>query len=569
MATVSELKAKLAKLELSVDYVPAEFKDSILKKIEATKAEISTLEDEEEKDTEEKKTESPKQKPVEKKVVKEQVKKTAKVSTKKNSVSEAKKQIKEVKKEVKVSPQAAKRGRPRKVVEVVVPKVAKKVVAKRKTKTQIKKAELKKAETKKVVAKKPVKKAVVRKTRSQLKAEKAMTNLQRLVTKNKELKALYLNSGVDLEKDSTRSAKPFGWRLAGSNKRPTRQQIRNGDAYWEGRANRVDINNKAYPKLADGGMMDDGGMMAKGDYIYFIISNLPRDLDEKLLDESKMAGTTVGGMIGVLDAMIGKGITDKDFLYTANRMEDVDGAVAKTTENILAKIKPNCKCDFESNVYYSTVLRLVRLGNRGVDILKRYKNFRKNLKVSMADGGMMDDGGMMAKGGGTDVKSRYAIVLKDKEGEEITQYTSANNLMDATKQAKLVADIYKMSLLKVYMVDDLEDSEKNRKQGIRMMKKKGMMDDGGMMARGGSLDSDLDSFDIDNLDEFEHMLYNDYIKNMSKKDSLMVIINNVEGDYTQLSPKLRAIAKKKDKIGMMDDGGMMGNSGEMHRSHKD
>jgi hypothetical protein len=345
MATLSELKAKLAILELSVDYVPAEFKDSILKKIEATKAEISTLEDEEEKDTEEKKTESLERKPVEKKVVKEQVKKTAKVSTKKNSVSEAKKQIKEVKKEVKVSPQAAKRGRPRKVVEVVVPKVAKKVVAKRKTKTQIKKAELKKAETKKVVAKKPVKKVVVRKTRSQLKVEKAMTALQRLVTKNKELKALYLNSGVDLEKDSTRSAKPFGWRLAGSNKRPTRQQIRNGDAYWEGRANRVDINNKAYPKLADGGMM--------------------------------------------------------------------------------------------------------------------------------------------AKGGGTDVKSRYAIVLKDKEGEEITQYTSANNLMDATKQAKLVADIYKMSLLKVYMVDDLEDSEKNRKQGIRMMKKKGMMDDGGMMARGG------------------------------------------------------------------------------------
>jgi hypothetical protein len=86
----------------------------------------------------------------------------------------------------------------------------------------------------------------------------------------------------------------------------------------------------------------------------------------------------------------------------------------------------------------------------------------------------------MADGGKTATKSRYAIVFKDKEGKEITQYITAYNLMYATKEAKKVADIYKMSLAKVYIVDDLEGEEKNRKQGKRIMKKMDMMADGGI-----------------------------------------------------------------------------------------
>ncbi len=88
--------------------------------------------------------------------------------------------------------------------------------------------------------------------------------------------------------------------------------------------------------------------------------------------------------------------------------------------------------------------------------------------------------GMMAKGG-MGVKSRYEIVLKDSNGELINVGTTyAYNLMDATKQGTKVADVYKMSLEKVYPIDDLEDADKNRKQGTRMMKRMGMMAKGGM-----------------------------------------------------------------------------------------
>ena len=64
-------------------------------------------------------------------------------------------------------------------------------------------------------------------------------------------------------------------------------------------------------------------------------------------------------------------------------------------------------------------------------------------------------------------------------------------------------------------------------------------------AKGGSIESDLKSFNVDNLDAFEKMQYDNFIKNgRSKEIALSVLINNVEGDYSQLSPKLRAIARK-------------------------
>lgn len=55
---------------------------------------------------------------------------------------------------------------------------------------------------------------------------------------------------------------------------------------------------------------------------------------------------------------------------------------------------------------------------------------------------------------------------------------------------------------------------------------------------------DLKNFDIENLDLYERMVYDDLIKNISKENALQVIINNVEGDLTQLSEELSQIAKK-------------------------
>jgi hypothetical protein len=85
--------------------------------------------------------------------------------------------------------------------------------------------------------------------------------------------------------------------------------------------------------------------------------------------------------------------------------------------------------------------------------------------------------GRFAEGGG--VKSRYVIVLKNDDGSELIQYTDAFNLMDATKQAKLVSDILKKRVINVYLVDDEVDIEKYRSQAKRMMKRMGTLDNGG------------------------------------------------------------------------------------------
>ena len=76
--------------------------------------------------------------------------------------------------------------------------------------------------------------------------------------------------------------------------------------------------------------------------------------------------------------------------------------------------------------------------------------------------------------------------------------------------------------------------------------------DGGFMnnvyANGGQMkvndiNSELEDFDLDNLDPFETMQYDNYSKSMSKVDALQILINTVEGDYSQLSPELAELAE--------------------------
>ena len=83
-----------------------------------------------------------------------------------------------------------------------------------------------------------------------------------------------------------------------------------------------------------------------------------------------------------------------------------------------------------------------------------------------------------AQGGG--INSTYALVFKDNDGKEYTQYVDAHNMMEATKQGKYVAEnVYKNTLEKVYRVDEKEDLNKNRKQSTRIMKRMGMLAEGG------------------------------------------------------------------------------------------
>lgn len=57
----------------------------------------------------------------------------------------------------------------------------------------------------------------------------------------------------------------------------------------------------------------------------------------------------------------------------------------------------------------------------------------------------------------------------------------------------------------------------------------------------------LDNFDIDNLDVFEMTCFNHNIVSMIKRDALQIIINDVEGDLSQLSESLREIAELQEE----------------------
>jgi hypothetical protein len=67
----------------------------------------------------------------------------------------------------------------------------------------------------------------------------------------------------------------------------------------------------------------------------------------------------------------------------------------------------------------------------------------------------------------------------------------------------------------------------------------------------------LDNFNPMNLDAYETMMYKNLTeRGMDKVDALKIIINNVEGDYSQLSPSLADIAEVEFVEERMAKGGM-------------
>ena len=166
----------------------------------------------------------------------------------KDSLSDVKKESKEEAKEVK---------------KPVVVKAVKQVkAAKPVRKTPIKKA---------APAPAP-KKAAPKKEERKKKLKGVLAELDALIEKNRRLKAKYgsaykgTGKPSDLERDSKRKAKPFGYRFVGKHdyRVPTEMQIKRGlkrgTIDYEARPNRADVSVKRKVKLEDGGMMARGGM---------------------------------------------------------------------------------------------------------------------------------------------------------------------------------------------------------------------------------------------------------------------------------------------------------------------
>jgi hypothetical protein len=201
-------------------------------------------------DAEKLKSEAKKERAEEKK---EAEKKEAEVKAKvKEAVEKVKKVVKEAPKKVSAEKTPAKA----KAVEKKVEKEVKKEIEKAKTEVKKAKVEGKKVEAKKAEGAKKRKK----------KFDKMLTDLQRLINKDKKLKALYgADNPSDLKRDAGRMAKPFGWRYKGEHnyKVPPKSERGNDNTYYEGRPEKADLRRRTYPYLEMG-----GDVMAKGGVIY-------------------------------------------------------------------------------------------------------------------------------------------------------------------------------------------------------------------------------------------------------------------------------------------------------------
>lgn len=89
--------------------------------------------------------------------------------------------------------------------------------------------------------------------------------------------------GEGNEIDANRPAKPFGWRMRGKHnyRKPTRDDISKGRAYYEGRVNRADVKRKKYPMLERGGMSEE---------VYYVNDFYPNYDEDKIAEVLKANG---------------------------------------------------------------------------------------------------------------------------------------------------------------------------------------------------------------------------------------------------------------------------------------
>ena len=482
------LKEKIAKWKskLNDPQLPESAKPKIQSKIDEMEAELAGMKGEKAKPAAAPAKPAPATKAPKPKAEKKPRKES--VAAKKKSEA-VKKKVKEAKTEAETKV-PRKRGRPRKEAAPVkkeaakpAKKEAKKPVQKRPTKAAIK---AKKAMPVKKEAAKPVKKEVKkpvqkRATKAVVKAKKAAKEavkkpvakrktlaelkkemprgLKSFINKDKEIRERYKGSTHDLGRDARRGAKPFGWRLAGTNRRPTRAEIKANKAYWEGRPEKADVRRKEYPKLAD------GGMMAKGGSIGFI----PIDLEEDLRIVAKWGGVSIKEVIGILNAMIDTGLTDDDLKPnpTKNTYFQKERAIERKIQEIWKKIEPKYKGSLEGNQYYSTIKELVEdIGNK--QILKRFKPFRRFQEVSNASGGMMADGGRVFVG-------RFDEQQLRKKEDKIAWEKAMKKTGLKYVETKIIKKGGKM-FLEVYLIPDEKYYTSNK------LAKGGMMADGGLVA---------------------------------------------------------------------------------------
>ena len=114
------------------------------------------------------------------------------------------------------------------------------------------------------------------------------------------------------------------------------------------------------------------------------------------------------------------------------------------------------------------------------------------------------------------------------------------------KKTKDEADKFVSDKPDLYVEEDADGDfliKKHAKGGkVCSLKKGGSLPKGEV-----DITEDLKNFDLNNLDLFEDRQYVHNIQYIPKEEALQVIINTVEGDFTQLSAKLSKLAKKQNR----------------------
>jgi hypothetical protein len=405
--TRAEIKERVAKIKRALAS-PA-LPDAAREKLEDQLDELEILLEEEEIITVQEKTNDKLKAEAEKKIEKlEKVVASPKTAPKvkqqvKKSIVTAKKQVKEAVKEDEKERKAKYKERAKKKVAEV--------------KSGAKRGRPKKAS-------KPVKKAVKKRvSKAEVKYTKALRSLNALVNKTAELKAKYKGKGVDLEKDASRKAKPFGYRLKGNNyRRPTKAEIKSGEAYWEGRPNRADVTRSKYPKLEDGGMMAKGG--ATDDKIAKVVRAIrktrihPDDVSPNFVNEiaNKIGVNLSSKEVMDISDNYGEKYADGGMMRKGGRTK----AALIADQRLKAK-KPGRREAESGQVYYES------RPNRS-DVNRRLR---------------LEDGGMMKKGGRTKMEIMMDKRFKAKKpgrrtSASGTTYTETRaNRSDVSRRDKI------------------------------------------------------------------------------------------------------------------------------------
>ena len=327
----------------------------------------------------------------------------------------------------------------------------------------------------------------------------------------------------------------------------------------------------------------------KGGYckeLDFYDDSFPKNLKENNID-FELGGfmnnvyAKGGGVSGKLDSgvyRVGKPIKVSPVLYEQKIAEIFDNGDISTASDYGRKLS-----DFKSQKY--PIITKEQL----------------EAEYKMADGGFMNN--VYAKGGSTNrfvivegfdsFKNRplYQVVDKSEQGEYVGEYHT--NRKDAEEELKDlknsfadgggVEDVSKsLSVNKFYDQDGnlmgytikdkynvngkytLSNTKEKAEEILQYLidnpsrlayYRKNEYADGGEM-QGNNIDAELEDFDIDNLDPFETMQYNQFVKSSGKVGALQVLINNVEGDYSQLSPELAELAEMQMSQEDWDDATM-------------